>query len=165
MNALRIITTGGTIDKVYFDATSDYQVGTPQIVQVLTEAQVTLPYVVEQACQKDSLDLTDADRAEIRRRVEAAPERHLLITHGTDTMTETARALADIPGKVIVFTGAMAPARFRSSDAVFNIGCAVAAAQLAPPGVYIVMNGQIFPAAAVRKNREKKQFEATGAEV
>src|SRR5262245_17499018 len=90
MSRLRIITTGGTIDKIYFDATSDYQVGTPQIAQVLAEANVAVEFVVEQACQKDSLDLTDADRAEIRRRVEASPERHILITHGTDTMTDTA---------------------------------------------------------------------------
>jgi L-asparaginase len=134
-------------------------VGTPQIGDVLTEANVTLRYVIEQVCRKDSLDLTDEDRGEIRHRVMAAAETHILITHGTDTMTQTAACLADIPGKVIVFTGSMAPARFRASDAVFNIGCAVAAAQIASPGVYIAMNGQVFPAAAVRKNRDKGVFE------
>ena len=156
---IRIITTGGTIDKIYFDATSSYQVGAPQVVPVLTEANVTFEYVVEQACRKDSLELTDADRADIRRRVEAAPERCILITHGTDTMTETAKCLADIAGKVIVLTGAMAPARFSTSDAPFNFGCAIAAVQLASPGVYIAMNGRIHPGTTVRKNREKGRFE------
>lgn len=156
---IRIITTGGTIDKIYFDATSTYEVGAPQVVTVLTEANVNFEYVVEQACQKDSLDLTDEDRADIRRRVLAAPERCILITHGTDTMTETAQCLADIPDKVIIFTGAMAPARFRSSDAPFNFGGAIAAVQLAAPGVYIAMNGRVFPGGSVRKNREKGRFE------
>jgi L-asparaginase len=156
---LRIITTGGTIDKAYFDANSSYQVDAPQIVQVLSEAKVTFNYVLEQALRKDSLDMTPEDRADIRQRVEASPETHIVITHGTDTMTDTAACLTDIPGKVIVLTGAMAPAKFRSSDAVFNIGCAVAAVQIAPPGVYIAMSGQVFPADAVRKNREKGRFE------
>jgi L-asparaginase len=156
---IRIITTGGTIDKIYFDATSTYEVGAPQVVPVLTEANVSFEYVVEQACQKDSLELTEEDRADIRRRVVAAPERCILITHGTDTMTETAKCLADIPDKVIVFTGAMAPARFRASDAPFNFGCAIAAVQLAAPGVYIAMNGRVFPGTSVRKNREKGRFE------
>jgi len=156
---IRIITTGGTIDKIYFDATSTYEVGASQVVPVLTEANVSFDYIVEQACQKDSLELCDDDRADIRRRVLAAPERCILIIHGTDTMTETAKYLADIPDKVIVFTGAMAPARFRASDAPFNFGCAVAAVQLAAPGVYIAMNGRVFPGASVRKNREKGRFE------
>jgi len=156
---LRIITTGGTIDKAYFDASSSYQVDAPQIVQVLNEANVTVEYVIEQALRKDSLDMTAEDRENIRQRVVAAPEAHIVITHGTDTMTDTAACLTDLPGKVIVLTGAMAPAKFQVSDAVFNIGCAMAAVQLAPPGVYITMNGQIFPAASVRKNREKGRFE------
>jgi L-asparaginase len=156
---LRIITTGGTIDKVYFDALSTYQVGAPQIVSVLEEANIAIEYVHEAACQKDSLELTDADRADIRARVMAAPERNIVITHGTDTMTETAKWLTDLPDKVIVFTGAMQPARFGKSDAVFNIGCAIAAAQLAAPGTYIAMNGRILPAASVRKNREAGKFE------
>lgn len=156
---LRIITTGGTIDKAYFDAKSTYQVGTPQIMEVLAEANVTFNYVVEQAMQKDSLELTDEDRQNIRQRVEAAEEAFVLITHGTDTMADTARCLTGIPGKTIVLTGSMAPARFRASDAVFNIGCAIGACQLASPGVYIAMNGQVFPAGAVRKNREKSCFE------
>lgn len=156
---VRIITAGGTIDKVYFDALSAYQVGSPQIVPVLETANVNFEYVLEEACQKDSLEMSDADREDIRRRVEVSPENNIVITHGTDTMTETAKWLEDVPNKVIVLTGAMAPARFRSSDATFNIGCAVAAAQLASPGVYIAMSGRIFPASLARKNREKGHFE------
>ncbi len=156
---LRILTTGGTIDKVYFDALSTYQIGEPQIPAVLAEANVAFDFTVEEVCRRESLEMTDANREEIRRRVEAAPERLVVITHGTDTMTETAKHLTGIPDKVIVLTGAMSPARFKSTDASFNIGCAIAAAQLAAPGVYIAMNGLILSAAEARKNREKRQFE------
>ncbi|MBE0598648.1 MAG: asparaginase, partial [Desulfuromonadales bacterium] len=110
---IRIISTGGTIDKIYFDRLSEFQIGEPQTGEVLREAHVAFDYLVEPLLRKDSLDLTDEDRRLIRRAAIAAPERHLLITHGTDTMIETARALAGIPGKVIVLTGALQPARFR----------------------------------------------------
>jgi L-asparaginase len=156
---LRVIATGGTIDKVYFDAASTYDVGDPQVGPLFKEANVTFEYVVESVLQKDSLHMTDADRALIRERVANAPERLILITHGTDTMTDTAAKLADIPDKVIVFTGSMVPARFRQSDALFNIGCAVGALQVLPAGIYIAMNGQVFPAAEVRKNRAQSRFE------
>ncbi len=159
---LRILTTGGTIDKVYFDALSTYQIGEPQIPAVLAEANVAFDFTLEEVCRRESLEMTDTDRAVIRRRVETAPERLVVITHGTDTMTETAKRLAGIPDKVIVLTGAMSPARFKNTDATFNIGCAIAAAQLAAPGVYIAMNGLILPAAEARKNREKRQFERIG---
>ncbi|AOS43228.1 L-asparaginase 1 [Lacunisphaera limnophila] len=156
---LRVITTGGTIDKVYFDAASTYDVGDPQVGPLFKEANVTFDFVVESVLQKDSLQMTDADRALIRERVLAAPENLILITHGTDTMTATAAHLGDLPGKVIVFTGSMVPARFRQSDALFNLGCAVGAVQVLPPGIYIAMNGQVFPAAEVRKNRAQSRFE------
>lgn len=159
MKKLHIITTGGTIDKIYFDAKSTYEVGEPVIGMVLDEAQVGFSYEITTVLRKDSLDMTDADRALIRRSVETSPAAHILITHGTDTMVETARALEGIPGKTIVLTGALNPARFRSSDAIFNIGAAVAAVQLLPPGVYVAMNGRVFPAARVRKNRELNRFE------
>lgn len=156
---IRVLATGGTIDKVYFDAKSDYEIGEPQAGAILHEAGVTFDFTVESVVRKDSLALTDADRALIRERVLAAPESHILITHGTDTMTTTAAALGDIDDKVIVFTGSMLPARFRQNDALFNIGCAVGGLQALPPGVYIAMNGQLFPARAVRKNREQGRFE------
>ena len=161
---LKIFSTGGTIDKVYFDAASAYAVGDPQIETVFADAHVAFDYEIEPLMRKDSLDLTDADRRLIHERVAADPCRHVLITHGTDTMTETAAVLRDIPDKVIVLTGSLTPARFRTTDAMFNIGCAVGAVQVLPPGVYIAMNGRIFQAGSVRKNREKGVFELVAAE-
>jgi L-asparaginase len=156
---IRVISTGGTIDKVYFDAASTYDVGEPQVGPLFKEANVTFEYVVESVLQKDSLAMTDDDRALIRQRVEASAERLILITHGTDTMTETAARLTGLADKVIVFTGSMLPARFRTSDALFNLGCAVGALQVLPPGIYIAMNGQIAAAHTVRKNRAESRFE------
>jgi L-asparaginase len=132
--SIRVLATGGTIDKVYFDATSAYEIGDPQIGVLLHEANVTFDYEVESVLRKDSLELDEADRKLIRERVEAAPENRILITHGTDTMTETAAALEGIAGKTIVFTGSMLPARFRQNDALFNVGCAVGGLQSLPPG-------------------------------
>lgn len=161
---LQIFTTGGTVDKVYYDALSDYRIGDPAAPDILEEGRVDFAYAVESLVRKDSLELTDEDRALIRARVEASPHRHILITHGTDTMTLTAEVLRDIPGKTIVFTGAMQPARFRDSDAAFNLGLAVAAVQCLEPGVYIAMSGRVFAAGHVRKNRAEGRFESTGGE-
>ena len=159
MDKLRIFTTGGTIDKVYFDAKSDYEVGEPQIGDILREMGVPFKFEITSLMRKDSLDMTDADRAAIRDAVAKDQAARVLITHGTDTMTETAAALAGLKGKTIVLTGALNPAKFRGSDAIFNIGGAVAAAQTLAPGVYIFMNGRVFDAPKVRKNREKNRFE------
>lgn len=157
---LKIFTTGGTIDKVYFDAKSEYTVGDPQIAAILDDANVTVDYAAETLFRKDSLDLTDEDRAEIVRRVREEPCDRILVTHGTDTMAATARAIEEEgSGKTVVLVGSLAPARFKESDAVFNIGFAVAAAQTLPPGVYVAMNGRVFPANEVRKNREANRFE------
>ncbi|HKT32611.1 MAG TPA: asparaginase domain-containing protein [Gammaproteobacteria bacterium] len=161
MQALRIFTTGGTIDKIYFDARSEYEVGEPQIGDILREMNVQLRFEITPLMRKDSLDMNDADRARIRGAVAAAAEDRIVITHGTDTMTQTAAALTGIPDKTIVLTGALNPARFRGSDAMFNIGGALAAAQIAPPGVYIYMNGRVFDARKVRKNRDRNRFEDT----
>ncbi|QXD14428.1 asparaginase [Rhodocaloribacter litoris] len=156
---VKIFTTGGTIDKVYFDAKSDYVVGEPQIIEILRQANVTVHYEVETLFRKDSLDLTDADRAVIVERVRHEPARHVLITHGTDTMIETARALRSVPGKTIVLVGSLSPARFKHTDAEFNIGFAMATVQAMPEGVYIAMNGRIFDPERVRKNRAMNRFE------
>jgi len=156
---LRVISTGGTIDKVYFDAASTYEIGEPQVGLVFRESNITFDFVVESVLQKDSLAMTDEDRALIRARVEASPEKLILITHGTDTMTATAALLTGLTDKVIVFTGSMQPARFRHSDAVFNLGCAIGALQVLPPGVYIAMNGQVADAHTVTKNRAASRFE------
>ena len=159
MQHLTVITTGGTIDKVYFDAKSDYQIGAPQIGEILAQLGVAFGFEVVPVLRKDSLEMTDADRQAIRTAIERQAHRHILITHGTDTMVETARALAGLAGKTIVLTGALNPARFQGSDAVFNIGCAVAAVQTLPDGVYITMNGRVWDPAKVRKNRAENRFE------
>lgn len=160
-DAIRILTTGGTIDKQYFDANSDYAIGAPTVGELLRQAEVTMPYTVEAVMRKDSLELTDDDRAAIRARVEAAPESRIVITHGTDTMAATAAALVGIPGKTIVLTGSLQPARFRVSDAEFNVGMAIAAVQACAPGVWVVMNGTVFDGTRVRKNRDANRFEET----
>ncbi len=156
---IQIFTTGGTIDKVYFDARSIFQVGDPQVVEILEGANVTVEYAVEMLFRKDSLDLTDADRAVIAEWVRETPCRHVLITHGTDTMIQTAQVLQDIPEKTIVLVGSLRPARFKRSAAEFNIGFALAAVQALAAGVYIAMNGCLFDPEKVRKNREMNQFE------
>jgi len=156
---MQILTTGGTIDKIYFDANSEFQVGEPQIVRLLQEANVSFKYEVLPLMRKDSLEVTDEDRALIRASVEGTAHDQVLITHGTDTMVNTARELGGIAGKTIVLTGAMQPARVHSSDAVFNIGCAVIAALMLEPGVYIAMHGQIFDPWKTRKNLSAQRFE------
>lgn len=156
---IKFFTTGGTIDKVYFDAKSEFEVGPPQVLEVLRDANIVFEYRIESILRKDSLDMTDQDRQLIRQQVEAEPCLQIVITHGTDTMIRTAQALTGIPGKTIVLTGSMQPARFRVTDAVFNIGTAVGAVQSLPPGVYIVMNGRVFDPNRVRKNRDKNCFE------
>ena len=155
-----IFTTGGTIDKVYFDALSEFQIGPAAIPDMLRENNVHVPHRVTQLMRKDSLELTDADREAIRAAVAASDAARILVTHGTDTMVETARVLQAIAGKVIVLTGALNPARFQGSDAVFNIGCAVGALQTLPDGVYVAMNGRIWDPLRVRKNRDANRFEA-----
>lgn len=157
-----VLTTGGTIDKAYFDALSEYQIVESGIPELLAQARVALPVRVMELMRKDSLDLTDADRALIAAAVREAPEARVVITHGTDTMTDTAKALAGIPGKTVVLTGALSPARFAETDAPFNLGMAFATAQVAAPGVWIAMSGQVFDGLAVRKDRAAGKFVALG---
>lgn len=155
---IRFVTTGGTIDKIYFDALSEFQVGESPLDAILREANVGIDYDLTSLMRKDSLDFTDADRDEIYDAVATTEATSVLITHGTDTMAQTAERLRGIDGKTIILTGAMQPARLRSTDAIFNVGFAIAAAQLQSPGVYIAMNGRVFPAGQVRKNRDAGQF-------
>ena len=161
MDHLLIVTTGGTIDKVYFDDKSDYQIGDPQIGRILEELGVAFRFRVIPLIRKDSLHIGAEDRELLRATIAAQDEAHVLVTHGTDTMVETAKVLATIPGKTIVLTGALNPARFRGSDAEFNIGTAVGAVQSLPTGVYIAMNGRIWDPARVRKNVDANRFEAS----
>ncbi|WP_132317660.1 asparaginase domain-containing protein [Pseudobacteriovorax antillogorgiicola] len=161
---IKIISAGGTIDKIYFDANSEFQVGDPQIHHILAEANVALDYELESVLRKDSLDLTDDDRQLIFNKVQVSPQKRIIVTHGTDTMATTARVLEGITDKVIVFTGSMEPAKLKSSDAIFNVGCAITAVQLLPPGVYIAMNGQVLHAAQANKNLKAKRFESSDGE-
>ena len=161
METILILTTGGTIDKVYFDAKSEYEVGPPNIKTVLSELNLSIQYQIKSLMRKDSLEITDDDRAIIKSAVQNAPENTILITHGTDTMVETGKSLVGLAGKTVVLTGAIEPALFKTSDALFNIGCGLAAVQTAPPGVYIAMNGRIFDCQQVRKNLQKNRFEPT----
>jgi L-asparaginase len=161
ISRLLIITTGGTIDKIYFDDKSDYQVGESQVSQILRAMNVAFEIEVNEVLRKDSLHMGPQDRLLVREAVLQSDARHILITHGTDTMVETANALQGLGDRTIVLTGSLNPARFRDSDAVFNIGCAVGAVQCLPPGVYIAMNGKVWNPARVRKNREANRFEET----
>ncbi|MFP4208556.1 MAG: asparaginase domain-containing protein [Wenzhouxiangella sp.] len=160
MDNLNILTTGGTIDKIYYDDKSDYKIGEPEIGRILKDMNVAFRWEVRALLRKDSLHMTDADRSLIRQAVLASDDRHYLITHGTDSMTDTAAMLTGTGERVIVMTGALHPARFIDSDAVFNIGCAIGAVQTLPPGVWIVMNGRVWDPAHVRKNRSANRFEA-----
>ena len=160
MEELLVVTTGGTIDKVYFDDKSDYQVGEPQIGRILQALGVAFRFSVIPIIRKDSLHINEADRELLRAAIAAQPASHVLVTHGTDTMVETAKVLSSLRDKVIVLTGALNPAGFRGSDAEFNIGTAVGAVQSLPPGVYIAMNGRIWNPLQVRKNVAANRFEA-----
>ncbi|PLY15015.1 MAG: asparaginase [Sedimenticola sp.] len=156
---IKILTTGGTIDKIYFDQKSQFEVGDPQIEQLLSEANITFDFEVRQLMRKDSLEITEADRQLIKQAVAAEQADKILITHGTDTMVETARSLGNISDKTVVFVGSMQPARLRVSDAFFNVGYAVAALQLLPAGVYVAMNGRIFDPLKTHKNVALNRFE------
>ena len=160
MEELLVVTTGGTIDKVYFDDKSDFQVGEPQIGHILEELGVAFRFNVIPIIRKDSLHINASDRELLRATIAAQEAKHVLVTHGTDTMVETAAVLAGIADKTIVLTGALNPARFRGSDAEFNIGCAVGAVQSLPGGVHIAMNGRIWDPLKVRKNVDANRFEA-----
>ncbi len=158
---VKIFCTGGTIDKVYFDALSEYQIGEPVVNNILKEGLAKFSFEVASILKKDSLEITDEDRDMIYEQVSTESCKNILITHGTDTMINTAQRLESIKDKTIVLTGAMNPARFRNTDAIFNIGYAISAAQHLPNGIYLAMNGQIFTPDAVQKNRAAAQFEAT----
>ncbi|GAM05837.1 asparaginase domain-containing protein [Novosphingobium sp. MBES04] len=153
-----VVTTGGTIDKHYFDALSEYQITESVMGKLLETARVAHPFRVVELLRKDSLELTEEDRDLIAQTIGAAPETRIVLTHGTDTMTETAQALAGIKDKTIVLCGALTPARFAESDAAFNLGMAFATAQTAAPGVWITMSGTVFNGLQVRKDREAGKF-------
>jgi len=154
-----ILTTGGTFDKVYFDANSEYSIGDPCITAILDEGNVNSDYRIQSILKKDSLDITSKERQIIKNSVQECLEERIIIIHGTDTMVETAKSLEDIKDKTIVLTGAMQPARFKKTDAIFNSGFALASAQILEHGVYITMNGMVFRSDNVKKNIDLGKFE------
>ena len=160
---IRVLVTGGTFDKQYDELTGRLFFRDTHVPEMLGRGRCRLDVTVETAMMVDSLDLDDSGRQAIVARCRASDERAVVITHGTDTMVETARALADadLGDRTIVLTGAMVPYAFGSSDGLFNLGSALSFAQVLPPGVYIAMNGQYFVWDRVRKNREDGIFEAT----
>lgn len=157
---ISIITTGGTFDKVYFDALSEFRFGEPIVGDLLAEANVDFGYQILPLMQKDSLDMDDADREAILAAVRDTDSERLLIIHGTDGMVATARQLLVIEDRTIILFGAMQPARMRYSDAMYNLGFACAAVQLLPAGIYLAMNGRIFDPRSVSKNRSQGRFES-----
>jgi L-asparaginase len=158
---IKILATGGTFDKIYYDAKSEFHIGEPMVTPILEEANVTFDFEVESILKKDSLDIDDEDRENIRLKVQQDPCDRIVITHGTDTMVKTAMCLLEIENKTIVITGAMQPARMRYSDSAYNIGVATTAVQLLDPGVYVAMNGQIFDPRSTSKNVDKSRFESS----
>ncbi|MDQ3754629.1 MAG: asparaginase domain-containing protein [Acidobacteriota bacterium] len=156
---IKIFTAGGSIDKTYDLHASDFLIGPSQVGDVLREANVTIPFEVEEFVRKDSLQMTDEDREQLRQLVAGEPAERIVITHGTDTLHLTGQALSEIPGKVIVLTAAMRPASFKDTDAHFNIGCAFIAAQTLPEGVYLVINGRVFDPFRANKNTQSRCFD------
>ena len=160
--AIRVLITGGTFDKEYDELSGRLYFKDTHLPEMLGRGRCGVDVELEKVMMVDSLDMTAEDRQRILACCARASERSIVITHGTDTMVETAAVLADIPGKTIVLTGALNPARFRGSDAEFNIGTAVGAVQSLPAGVYIAMNGRIWDPLKVRKNVAANRFEAAG---
>ena len=159
--AIRLFVTGGTFDKEYDEIHGTLDFRETHLPRMLEMGRSKLAVRVETLMLVDSLEMTDQDRDVIVARCEAAEEPHVVLTHGTDTMVETAALLAErVSGKTIVLTGAMIPIAFGSSDGLFNLGGALTVVQVLPPGVYVTMNGRVFEWDNVRKNRETGVFEA-----
>ena len=158
---LRIIATGGTLDKHYDEITGQLCFADSHLPQMLQQARITVPYTLETLHLLDSLDMQDADRQRILTSCIQAGESSIIITHGTDTMRETAEVLGQANlKKTIVLTGAMIPHSVANSDAMFNLGFACSAAQTLPNSVYVAMNGQVFIWNKVKKNQAAGQFES-----
>jgi L-asparaginase len=160
--AIRILVTGGTFDKEYNEHTGQLYFKDTHLAEMLRLGRSRVDVIIHTVMMTDSLEMTDADRANIVQNCVQSPEDRIVITHGTDTMTETAAAIAQaVSGKTVVLTGAMIPYAFGSSDGLFNLGSALSFVQVLPPGVYIAMNGKCFAWDRVRKNRERGEFEQT----
>ena len=161
---IRILVTGGTFDKEYNELNGTLSFNKTHVEDVLQRGRCRLAVAIEVLMMIDSLDMSAGDRARVVKACLACPEQRVVITHGTDTMVETAQAIADaVPNKTVVLTGAMVPYAFGSSDGLFNLGSALSFVQALPPGVYIAMNGRVFPWHDVRKDRDVGVFEAIKA--
>jgi L-asparaginase len=160
---IRIFITGGTFDKEYDELTGRLYFLDTHVPEMLRRGRARLDLEIETIMMIDSLDLDDGGRQRIVQRCAACDERQIVITHGTDTLVETARALAaaGLAGRTVVLTGAMVPYAFGSSDGLFNLGSALSFVQVLPPGVYVAMNGRHFAWDRVRKNRDTGVFEST----
>ncbi len=157
---IRILMTGGTIDKEYDPLTGELTFGKSHLFNILSQVKCKARFVLEEVMLKDSLQMRNEDREEILKRCVGCRESKIIVTHGTDTMVETGRVLGNhVRHKTIVLVGAMIPYTFGASDALFNLGCAFAAVQAVQHGVYITMNGKIFSWDDVRKNKESGEFE------
>lgn len=157
---IRIIVTGGTFDKKYNDITGELYFKSSHIQNMLELGRSRLDLTIRTLMMIDSCDMTDEDREIIVKNCEKAPEKKIIVTHGTDTMVETAKILANsIKDKTIILTGAMIPYTFGSSDGLFNLGSAIAFVQTLPTGIYIAMNGKYFKWDNVRKNKKIGEFE------
>jgi L-asparaginase len=165
MKKIRILVTGGTFDKEYDELTGRLFFQETHVPEMLRRGRCRLDVTIETVMMIDSLDLDQTGRARIVERARASEETAIVVTHGTDTMVQTGRVLADaaLEGKTIVMTGAMVPYAFGSSDGLFNLGSALSIVQALPPGVYVAMNGQHFPWNAVRKNTATGCFEPVDA--
>ena len=158
--AIRILVTGGTFDKEYNERTGQLYFKDTHLAEMLKRGRSRVPVTVRTVMMVDSLEMSDADRALIVQNCLQSAEDRIVVTHGTDTMTDTAAAIAcAVTGKTVVLTGAMIPWAFGSSDGLFNLGSALSFVQVLPPGVYVAMNGKCFPWDRVRKNRERGEFE------
>ena len=160
---IRIITTGGTFDKLYDAVKGELIFSESQLLRILNQSRVTLPIHLDNLLAVDSLVMTEEQRETIVHNAMLSHEKMVIIIHGTDTMVKTAQLLeSSLPQDdphVFVFTGAMIPYALENSDAVFNLGCAISAVQMLPGGVYITMGGRIYDADHVRKNKDKGIFE------
>jgi L-asparaginase len=157
---IRILITGGTFDKEYNELTGELYFQDSHLPEMLHLGRCRLNLEVRTLMMVDSLQMTDDDRRIVVEHCRQAPEDRIVVTHGTDTMVETAAALArEVTGKTVVLTGAMIPYKFGSSDGLFNLGSALAFAETLPPGIYVAMNGRYFAWDRVRKNRQTGVFE------
>ena len=163
MSTIRVFVTGGTFDKEYDELSGRLFFRDTHVPAMLTRGRCRVDVAVQPLMMVDSLEMTDADRRLVLESCRSCAEARIVVTHGTDTMTDTARLLHQAAiGKTVVLTGAMIPYAFGSSDGLFNLGSALSFAQVLPPGVYVAMNGRYFPGDRVRKDRTTGIFEEVG---